>query len=84
MIGPGLPLPIFTPSIDTAGMTNAPAAVKNAMYDVVTAHFNGQYDSAAAVEALALGEAALQSIRDNMDGRRRPGVSSPDAGRSGR
>jgi len=28
------------------------AAVKNAMYDVVTAHFNGEYDSAAAVEEL--------------------------------
>ncbi|MCC1492911.1 carbohydrate ABC transporter substrate-binding protein [Cognatishimia sp. F0-27] len=29
-----------------------PAAVKNAMYDVITAHFNGEYDSAAAVEEL--------------------------------
>lgn len=28
------------------------AAVKNAMYDVVTAHFNGEYDSAAAVDEL--------------------------------
>ncbi|NRB05297.1 MAG: carbohydrate ABC transporter substrate-binding protein [Rhodobacteraceae bacterium] len=29
-----------------------PAAVKNAMYDVITAHFNGEYDSATAVEEL--------------------------------
>ena len=29
-----------------------PAAVKNAMYDVITAQFNGEYDSAAAVEEL--------------------------------
>lgn len=29
-----------------------PAAVKNAIYDVVTAHFNGEYDSASAVEEL--------------------------------
>lgn len=34
------------------------------------------------VEALALGDAALQSIRDNMDGRGRPGVNSPGAARS--
>lgn len=30
----------------------APAAVKNAIYDVVTAHFNGEYDSATAAEEL--------------------------------
>ena len=30
----------------------APAAVKNAVYDVVTAHFNGEYDSATAVAEL--------------------------------
>jgi len=30
----------------------APAGVKNALYDVVTAHFNGEYDAAAAVEEL--------------------------------
>ncbi len=30
----------------------APAAVKNAVYDVVTAHFNGEYDSATAVQEL--------------------------------
>ncbi len=30
-----------------------PAAVKNAMYDVITAHFNGEYDSATAAEELA-------------------------------
>ena len=30
----------------------APAAVKNAVYDVVTAHFNGEFDAAAAVEEL--------------------------------
>ncbi len=29
-----------------------PAAVKNAIYDVVTAHFNGEYDSATAVQEL--------------------------------
>ncbi len=30
-----------------------PAAIKNAIYDVVTAHFNGEYDSATAVDELA-------------------------------
>ncbi len=30
-----------------------PAAVKNAMYDVITAHFNGEYDAATAAEELA-------------------------------
>ena len=30
----------------------APASVKNAIYDVVTAHFNGEYDSQTAVEEL--------------------------------
>ncbi|MCP3969183.1 MAG: carbohydrate ABC transporter substrate-binding protein [Rhodobacteraceae bacterium] len=30
----------------------APASVKNAIYDVVTAHFNGEYDSATAVTEL--------------------------------
>ena len=30
----------------------APAGVKNALYDVVTAHFNGEYDSSTAVEEL--------------------------------
>ena len=30
----------------------APAAIKNAVYDVVTAHFNGEYDSATAVKEL--------------------------------
>ncbi len=29
-----------------------PAAVKNAMYDVITAHFNGEYDSETAVDEL--------------------------------
>jgi glucose/mannose transport system substrate-binding protein len=29
-----------------------PAAVKNAMYDVITAHFNGEYDSATAAQEL--------------------------------
>ncbi len=29
-----------------------PAAVKNAIYDVITAHFNGEFDSEAAVEEL--------------------------------
>jgi glucose/mannose transport system substrate-binding protein len=31
---------------------SAPASVKNSIYDVVTAHFNGEFDSAAAVEEL--------------------------------
>ena len=31
---------------------SAPASVKNAIYDVVTAHFNGEYDSETAVEEL--------------------------------
>jgi glucose/mannose transport system substrate-binding protein len=31
----------------------APAAVKNAVYDVVTAHFNGEYDAETAAEELA-------------------------------
>ena len=30
----------------------SPAAVKNAIYDVVTAHFNGEYDSQTAVDEL--------------------------------
>ncbi len=30
----------------------APASVKNAVYDVITAHFNGEYDSNTAVEEL--------------------------------
>ncbi len=38
----------------------APAAVKNAIYDVVTAHFNGEYDSAKAVEELVNAVAAAQ------------------------
>lgn len=32
----------------------------NAMYDVITAHFNGEYDSAAAVAALV---AAVQGAK---------------------
>ncbi len=37
----------------------APAAIKNALYDVVTAHFNGEYDAAkAATELAAAVEAA--------------------------
>ncbi|KZL02487.1 MULTISPECIES: ABC transporter substrate-binding protein [unclassified Pseudovibrio] len=31
---------------------SAPASVKNAIYDVVTAHFNGEFDSATAVDEL--------------------------------
>jgi glucose/mannose transport system substrate-binding protein len=38
----------------------APAAVKQAVYDVVTAHFNGEYDSEAAVEELVNAVAAAQ------------------------
>ena len=30
----------------------APASIKNAVYDVVTAHFNGEYDSETAVQEL--------------------------------
>ncbi len=30
----------------------SPASVKNAMYDVITAQFNGEYDSATAVNEL--------------------------------
>ena len=37
-----------------------PAAVKNAMYDVITAHFNGEYDSKQAAEELANAVAAAQ------------------------
>ncbi len=32
---------------------SVPASIKNAMYDVVTAHFNGEYDSATAAKELA-------------------------------
>lgn len=32
---------------------SAPASVKNAIYDVVTAHFNGEYDAETAAEELA-------------------------------
>ncbi len=38
----------------------APASVKNAVYDVVTAHFNGEYDAEAAVEELV---AAVEGAR---------------------
>ncbi|RLP24997.1 carbohydrate ABC transporter substrate-binding protein [Mesorhizobium sp. YM1C-6-2] len=37
-----------------------PAAVKNAMYDVITRHFNGELDSKAAAEELANAVAAAQ------------------------
>lgn len=37
-----------------------PAAVKNAIYDVVTAHFNGEYDSTQAAEELASAVEAAQ------------------------
>jgi glucose/mannose transport system substrate-binding protein len=37
-----------------------PAPVKNAIYDVVTAHFNGEYDSEQAVEELVNAVAAAQ------------------------
>ena len=39
----------------------APAAVKNAVYDVVTTHFNGEMDSAAAVKELAAAVAAAKA-----------------------
>jgi glucose/mannose transport system substrate-binding protein len=38
----------------------APAAVKQAMYDVITAHFNGEYDAAQAAEELANAVASAQ------------------------
>jgi glucose/mannose transport system substrate-binding protein len=38
----------------------APASVKNATYDVITAHFNGEYDSATAVEELVAAVEAAQ------------------------
>lgn len=38
----------------------APAATKNAIYDVVTAHFNGEYDAEAAVEELVNAVEAAQ------------------------
>jgi glucose/mannose transport system substrate-binding protein len=38
----------------------APAAVKQAVYDVVTAHFNGEYDSETAVEELVNAVEAAQ------------------------
>ena len=38
----------------------APAAIKNALYDVVTKHFNGEMDSAAAAKALAEAIAAAK------------------------
>ncbi|MBA8908986.1 ABC transporter substrate-binding protein [Aminobacter ciceronei] len=38
----------------------APAAVKNALYDVVTRHFNGELDSKAAAQALAEAVAAAK------------------------
>ena len=39
---------------------SAPAAVKNAMYDVITAHFNGEMTSAEAVKELVSAVAAAQ------------------------
>jgi glucose/mannose transport system substrate-binding protein len=38
----------------------APAAIKNAVYDVVTAEFNGEYDAATAAKELANAVAAAQ------------------------
>ena len=38
----------------------APASVKNAVYDVVTAHFNGEYDSETAVQELVEAVAIAQ------------------------
>jgi len=37
-----------------------PASIKNAIYDVVTAHFNGEYDSATAAKELASAVAAAK------------------------
>jgi glucose/mannose transport system substrate-binding protein len=38
----------------------APAAVKNAFYDVITAHFNGEYDTDEAIEELVSAVAAAR------------------------
>ena len=38
----------------------APASVKNALYDVVTAHFNGEYNARAAAKELAAAIADAQ------------------------
>ena len=38
----------------------APEAVKNAIHDVVTAHFNGQYDASEAAKKLASAVADAQ------------------------
>ena len=38
----------------------APAAIKNALYDVVTRHFNGELDSEAAAKELAAAVAAAK------------------------
>jgi glucose/mannose transport system substrate-binding protein len=37
-----------------------PAAVKNAIYDVVTAHFNGEYDAETAAQELAIAVESAQ------------------------
>jgi glucose/mannose transport system substrate-binding protein len=37
-----------------------PAAVKNAIYDVVTAHFNGEYDAETAAQELAIAVSSAQ------------------------
>jgi glucose/mannose transport system substrate-binding protein len=37
-----------------------PASVKNAMYDVITAHFNGEYDSETAVKEMVNAVALAQ------------------------
>jgi glucose/mannose transport system substrate-binding protein len=41
------------------GHANA-AAVKNAIYDVVTAHFNGEYDAETAAQELAIAVSSAQ------------------------
>ena len=39
------------------------ASVKNAIYDVITAHFNGEYDSETAIEELVVAVEIAQQTR---------------------
>jgi len=39
---------------------SVPAAVKNAMYDVITAHFNGEFDSATAAVEMVIAVESTQ------------------------
>jgi glucose/mannose transport system substrate-binding protein len=50
----------------------APAAIKNAVYDVVTRHFNGEMDAAAAAKALAEAVAGAKGLTMVAGLRRKP------------